>query len=128
MGIEIEEGTITFTSSSESTPTLKHKLVAQLKTEQDQLVGAVWEAERVPYLGKELAYYLYEGVEHHSRAEYIYWHTAGYAGCIMKPLLRTRAGLGKCTAVELVNKLFAALEPTGLGSHNQTSNTIGVID
>lgn len=109
MGIGLNEETreLTFTSSDETKPTLRHNLEAFL-IKDGKLVCAVWQAETVPYAGKELAYYLYEdSVEHHSRSEYIYWHHSGLAGCILKPMLRTRLGYGKHTADDLVMQMFS---------------------
>lgn len=66
------------------------------------MIAATWRADKVPYAGTEIGYYLYEEVAHITRSQYQYWHSNGLAGCILKPHVRNRLGLSAESIVELL--------------------------
>ncbi len=70
------------------------------------MVAATWKADQVPQADGELAFHLYEGASHASRAKYQYWARAGYAGCVLNARHRMRLGLPNSPEA-LVSEMFA---------------------
>jgi hypothetical protein len=97
MAITKIDSFIEFTSPDSAIPTLRHTLLACSESESNKIIAAVWEASKVPYVGKELGYFIYEEVAHSSKSEYHFWHFAGMAGCLLKSHLRLRIGAARTT-------------------------------
>lgn len=72
----------------------------------DTIVAAVWQADKVPFVHKQLGYFVYEGVQTPAQANYQYWFKSGLAGMLAKPILRNKLGLGNLSSSELVAMLF----------------------
>ena len=96
---------VLFSSDAAHIPTLEYRLVARLE-QNGMTVAATWIADRVPKINNRLAFYVYEGVDHYTKANYIYWSYQGFAGCLVKPVLRARSGMNKSTYKELNDLLF----------------------
>lgn len=74
--------------------------------QEDRLVMAIWKASQVPLYKRELAYYRYEGADNAAQSDYHYWYNSGLAGCLIKPNIRTKLGLGGLSSVELSHLAF----------------------
>lgn len=105
MAIELHDNDVVFTCSDATLPSFRHPVVGWYAAENGKLVAAVWKAEKVPYLGKDPAYFVYEEVSHPSRSQYVYWHANNLAGCLLKQSVRQRMNL-TASYEEILDQLF----------------------
>lgn len=96
--ITIQDNKIYFTK--EPGPNLEHNLVTNYMHE-DKIVVAIWSANKIPKVDNKIAYMYYEGVNHFSKSEYLYFPVEGGAGMVLKPHIRNRFGLKDVRSLQL---------------------------
>lgn len=85
---------------------MEHPLIgATFAPGSTQLLAAVWRAPEVPWLGEDIAYYLYEGAAHPTQSDYRYFASQGLAGMVMRPHVRRRLHVS-ATDATLLNELM----------------------
>lgn len=83
---------------------------------------ANWTAPTVPYLDGILCYYVYESAAHHTKAKYLYWHRSGIAGCLLKPMGRTKLGINNLK----LHEILGSMSPPVASGRDDSHTKIGV--
>lgn len=86
-------------------------MIGSCLTSSGALLAAAWEAPTVPWVGEDIAYYLYEGVAHSTQSDYRYFASQGLAGMVMRPHVRRRLHVSMTDAT-LLNSLLKENERT----------------